>query len=625
MKKHFIYAAFLLSVLWGFTVIAQAAEIDDILATRAEAESYTDKDVVDMYRSDSYKLLPDGRCEVHTQIVRFLSNYWACDHYGDPMIHYDSVRQDLTVSISRTYMPGGKIVDTTPNGFNRVTPSEVGAAPDYVAFQDMVVTLLGLEPGAITYLEYTLTDKESFGNTFAQTILFGGRNPVLRQELTIEVPAGTSLQIKEANGAPAAQKSSANGNDHYFWRMNKLPRAWHPDAEPFAFRFRPRVSFSNAVNWNAILQPLVLSIAYGSELTPQMRSMVEEELAGKLSAESRAQALQNYLHERFNHIEYDYPLFYRTVRPAARVFESGYGHSLDLSALYVALAREAGLDAEIALVFPNPVDVPSLQHFAKAWVVVGTDGGERYLDVTKPVGTCLRQGTSDGYFIRLKEGMIYNLEPLPWMQQPTLSELFVTWKLGEGDSACGEGVWRFSGALNYYGKMRSGDLPKFLAGLMKDYWPDVKVENVRVRMLSGFESELAFDLNLPDVRDSVTALRTLALPAGDALGKAFLPKDFNLAERERNVPLFLKAIGEWRFEVRAEYPDEWNVVHAPGNADVQNSYGSFAQSVSTENGAVTTQCRVHLNTHTIPAEGWSDFRKILLPAFDVNMRAIVFE
>ncbi len=313
------------------------------------------------------------------------------------------------------------------------------------------------------------------------------------------------------------------------------------------------------------------------------------------------------------------------MRPAARVFESGYGHSLDLCALYVALAREAGLDAEIALIFPNPVDVPSLQHFAKAWVVVGTDGGKRYLDITKPSGTCLRQETSDGYFIQLKDGMIYNLEPLPWMAQPALSELFVKWKLGKGDGACGEGVWRFSGTLNYYGKMRSGDLPKFLVGLMKDYWPDVKVEDVRVRMLSGSESELAFDLNLPDIRDSVTTLRTLPLPGGDALGKAFLPKGFNLAERARNVPLFLKAIGEWRFEVRAEYPDEWNVVHVPGEANIQNGYGSFAQSVTTEDGAVTAQCRVHLKTHTIPAEGWSDFRKILLPAFNANTGAIVFE
>jgi uncharacterized protein YihD (DUF1040 family) len=625
MKKHSIYAAFLLSVLLGFTMIAQAAEIDDILAMRAEAESYTDNDVVDMYRSDSYRLLPDGRCEVHTQLVQYLSNYWACDHYGDPMVHYDSVRQDLTVTVSRTFMPGGKIVDTTPNGFNRVTPSAVGAAPDYVAFQDMVVTLLGLEPGAITYFEYTLTDKEPLGNAFAQTILFGGRNPVLRQELTVDVPAGTSLQIKEANGAPVVQKSSVGGSDRYFWRMDRLPRAWHPDSEPFAFRFRPRVSFSNAADWNAVLQPLISAIASGDELTPQMRSMVEEELAGELSAESRAQALQNYLHERFNHIEYDYPLFYHTVRPAAKVFESGYGHSLDLSALYVALAREAGLEAEIALIFPNPADVPNLQHFSNAWVVVSTDGGERYLDVTKEAGTCLRQETGGGYFIQLKEGMSYNLQPLPWTMQPTLSELFVTWKLSEDSGVCGEGVWRFSGALNYYGKMRSGDLPNFLAGLMKDYWPDVTIENVRVRMLSGFESELAFDLNLPCIHDSVTALRTISLPGGAALGKAFLPKNFNLAERERKVPLFLKATGEWRFEVRVEYPEEWNVVHAPSNANVQNSYGSFVQNVTVEDGVVTTQCRVHLKTLTIPAEGLSDFCSILSPAFNVNMRAIVFE
>lgn len=625
MRKLFMRIAFLLPVFLCWTVCLEAVEIDDILASRSEAESYTDQDAVELYKRVRYRLLPDGRCETQTQLVRLLQTYWACDHYGDPTIPYDSVRQDLTVSVSRTFMPGGKIVDTTPNGFNRVTPGAVGLAPDYVGLQEMVVTHFGLEPGAITYLDYTLRDREPLGETFSGMALFGGRNVTLRQEVVVEVPAGTSLQIKQANGAPAAQKSTSEGMDRYFWRMDRLPAAWAEDAEVHASRFRPRVSFSNAPDWDTALLPLINAIASGSELTPEIRDVIHEELADDLSPESRAVALHTYIHERFNFIDHAYPLFNRTIRPVAKVFESGYGHKLDLSVLYAALAKEAGLKAGVVLIFPNPVNVPNPKLSSEAWVIVQTDGGERFLDVTKPPGTCLRKELGDAYFIRHKEGVPLTPMPMPWMKQVAFSELFVTWNLKDDSSTSGKGVWRFSGALNYSGKMRGGDLEDFLAGMLGGFWKGIEIEDVRVRMMSERESELAFHLCLPQTSDTAAGIRTFRLPDGRTVHAAFLPKKIKLTESEREVPLFLRTAGEWRFKVRLEYPDEWKVVHLPYEVNVENAWGSFVQKVQAEDGAVTTERRVRLDARTIPKDAWGDFQRILQPGWDASAHAVVFE
>ncbi|MFH1010278.1 MAG: DUF3857 domain-containing protein, partial [bacterium] len=390
---------------------------------------------------------------------------------------YDSVRQELTVSMSRTFMPNGKIVDTTPNGFNRITPDAVALAPDYTSLQDMVVTHLGLEPGAITYFDYAIRDRKPLGEVFSGTTLFGGRNPTLWQEFSIEVPAGTKLQMKEANGVPTSKKSTTAGVDHYFWRMDKLPAAWAPDAEPFAFRFRPRVSFSNAVGWDAALRHLTAAMAADTIVTPPMRRMIDEELADEVSPESRALAIQTYLRERFNRIEHTYPLFKRTFRPAAKVFESGYGHTLDLAVLFAALARAAGLAADVALVFPNAPDVPSLDDFSEVLVIVQTDGGERPFDVTKPAKECLRERLGDAQILRLKPGTALSLSPMPWADQSTFSELLVTWNLKSDSLSSGEGVWRFGGALNHLGKMRDGKLEDFLTGMLKSFWRGIVVEN----------------------------------------------------------------------------------------------------------------------------------------------------
>jgi len=624
MTKHLIYPALIVSILFGAVFLAQAATIEEILSLKSEAEKYTDQDAVELYKAVRYTLLPDGRREVQITIVRLLRTYWSMDNYGDPEIPYDSVRQELTVSMSRTFVPSGKIVDTTPNGFNRITPDAVALAPDYTSLQDMVVTHLGLEPGAITYLDYTIRDRKPLGEVFSGTALFGGRNPILRQELSIEAPAGTKFQMQEENGAPAMQKSTTAGVDRYFWRMDELPAAWAPDAEPFASRFRPRVSFSNASSWDSILRPLV-SAAADTAVTSEMRRIVGKEFGDELSAESRVLAIQTFLRERFNRIEHTYPLFKRTLRPAAKVFESGYGHTLDLAVLFVSVAKAAGLAADVALVFANVPDVPSLDDFSEALVIVQTDDGERLFDVTKPPKECLRERLGDAQILRLKSGASLSPAPMPWADQPTFSELLVTWSLKSDSSTSGEGVWRFSGALNHLGKMRDGKLEDLLTGMLKGFWKGVTVEDVRVRTMSPRESELAFHMRLPQAGDTTGGVRAFYLPDNKAYTNVVLPKNVDFAEAKRPVPLFLRALGDWHAKLRIEYPEEWKTIHLPIEVNVQNAQGSFVQTVRTEGKAIMVERRMHFSERAILPEGWVDFQQIMQPAWNVNANAVVFE
>ncbi|MFH1012041.1 MAG: DUF3857 domain-containing protein [bacterium] len=625
MMKQLIYPALLLSIFLGGVFLAQAATIEEILALKSEAVKYTDQDAVELYKAVRYTLLPDGRREVQTTIVRLVRTYWAMDTYGDPEIPFDSVRQELTVSMSRTFMANGKVVDTTPNGFNRITPDAVALAPDYVGLQDMAVTHLGLEPGAITYLDYTIRDRKPLGEVFSGTLLFGGRNPILRQELSIEVPTAAKVLIKEDNGVPAAQKNTTAGVDRYFWRMDKLSAAWAPDAESYASRFRPRVSFSDASNWDAALRSLVLTMAADTVVSREMHRMIKEELTDELSAESRALAIQTYLRERFNRIEADYPLFEHTIRPAARIFKSGYGHTLDLAVLFKALAKAAELEADIALVFPNPSDVPTLDDFSEALVIVQTDGGERFFDVTKPPKECLRERLGDAQILRLKPGASLTPAPVPWADQPSFSELFVTWNLKPDSSSSGEGVWRFGGALNHLGKMRDGELEDFLAGMLKAFWKGIIVEDVRVRTMSPRESELAFHLRLPQAGDTASGIRTSYLPDNKAYMNAVLPKNVDFAEAKRPIPLFLRALGNWHVKMHVEYPENWKIVHLPNEVNIQNPQGSFAQTIKTEGKVLTIERQMQFGQRVIPPNGWANFQQIMQPVWNVNANTVVFE
>jgi hypothetical protein len=161
--------------------------------------------------------------------------------------------------------------------------------------------------------------------------------------------------------------------------------------------------------------------------------------------------------------------------------------------------------------------------------------------------------------------------------------------------------------------------------LLNGIWRNIKIEDVRVRGLSRLESELAFHMSLPELEDTSSGTRTFQLPDGEIVNATFLPKDINLAESERQVPLFLRAIGEWHSKVRLEYPDEWKIIHLPDEVSVANGLGSFVQEVQTEEGAVVAERWVQLDAREIPPEAWVDFQKILHPGWNANMQAIVFK
>ncbi|MFH1010279.1 MAG: hypothetical protein V1784_03475 [bacterium] len=84
MTKYFIYPALMVSILFGAAFLAQGATIEEILPLKSEAEKYTDQDAVELYKAVRYTLLPDGRREVQTTVVRLLRTYWSMDNYGDP-------------------------------------------------------------------------------------------------------------------------------------------------------------------------------------------------------------------------------------------------------------------------------------------------------------------------------------------------------------------------------------------------------------------------------------------------------------------------------------------------------------------------------------------------------------
>ncbi|MCX5753561.1 MAG: DUF3857 domain-containing protein, partial [Candidatus Krumholzibacteria bacterium] len=105
---------------------------------------YPGSDAVVLYDSLVVTLGSDNHISKrrHRAVMLFTDN--AINRYGDPRILFNAATQDLTILAARVRMRDGRFADVRKNGINQTTPFALDLAPDYVDWQETVVTHMGI-------------------------------------------------------------------------------------------------------------------------------------------------------------------------------------------------------------------------------------------------------------------------------------------------------------------------------------------------------------------------------------------------------------------------------------------------------------------------------------------------
>jgi hypothetical protein len=161
IKCALVIVTLLLVSIGLFAPCAMAAQALSGLPSFKELEArYPQSDAVVLF--DSLIITFDSEFRIskqrHRAVMLFTDN--AINRYGDPRILFNAETQELNVLAARVYMRDGTIVDTQRNGMNQTTPFALELAPDYVNWQEMVVTHVGIEKGCVAELNYVIGDKK---------------------------------------------------------------------------------------------------------------------------------------------------------------------------------------------------------------------------------------------------------------------------------------------------------------------------------------------------------------------------------------------------------------------------------------------------------------------------------
>lgn len=307
--------------------------------------------------SETYVLHEDGSQEYHRRMELTLFTHTAIHSmYGESFIVYNPRYQELKIHSSYTRQKDGTLVTTPENAFVEVLPAQAVHAPAYNHLREMIVVHTGLEPGATIYLDYSIFTKPAYLPELDLCKAIEQTSPVRDYTITIEAPADKPLFYTLLNSPVKPIVSKANPNK-VVWRLRDLPAA---SREPEVSALAGDVTILAVSTHPSAAEALQ---TLNKQLTPQgdlPLLSLSETIAGEKATDT--EKLRAILGHVAAHVGYSRLSLAETgfrIRPSDEVIPSAYGTELEKANLLAGLLHAAGIPAEIAVSFPQNLDVNS--------------------------------------------------------------------------------------------------------------------------------------------------------------------------------------------------------------------------------------------------------------------------
>lgn len=578
------------------------------LLTGAVSAQYEAWDAVYQKIIKEYTLETDGRIVYHYVKEQKLQTYRAFHSlYGETFIVRDTTRQELKINEAYTLMADGKKIPTPANAFNDVLPDYAANAPAYNALREMVVTHTGLERGATIHLDYQLTTRKGILPALAGYEILAEKEPVVRYEIHLRVPAGTKLNYHLMNSHQKPVITSEGSFQRYAWVFDNVPAISAEEYQPSVSQ-SPSLLFTTAGKMEDVLNWWITQPAFGFQINEAMQATVN-----RLKEENKDRTLQVFrMQELVTDEIRHYPVPANATLYSVRTPEacwSGAGATTSEKAvLLTSLLLYAGFDAQVACATKSELaglkmGIPDiLEDFCVR--VDMKEQGIWYLSVTEKNSINLRNALSErtmflvgankkifmentavaGYNIVVNGNFIVSSDP----------------KLtGEVSLYMNNAAYPQFGLLSDWKKMRntlSGQLIKSDSSALKK--SVINNENATQVFIAQSNKPFKSDSNLHFFR----------LPVVTTGVEGWYLK---VLSEKRTAPFEIPAKADERYIFTITLPDGMELFTPEKSLNISNKAGSFSFDLKYEKGKVKIERSLKLTEKIIQAADYPDLKALM--------------
>ena len=333
----------IITIICSFLILtATGQDYKTLIKNVPGMDKFPDASTINVFTKIDITVNNDGSYAKHIYFIKKILNYKGKKQYSDYNITYNANFEKVVIGNCFSVRDEKEIPlpkeATHDNGTYTTMTS-----PEYINERATVINLPAVEPNDFIVLDYTINGKSR--SFFSGVEDFQEENPYLHKELTITVPKSLTLNYRFNETKIKLAKSVSGDNNVYKWSADNTPLIKDENNKPSFWVIGMPVFYSTQASWKDAIPFLFKQFKSVSYETDNIKKLMPELASSKVTNEVKLHKIYSYIKTNFicksDMSDDDY-----VPQTPEKLLEQHYGSSRELTALFIAMAKFAGVEVK---------------------------------------------------------------------------------------------------------------------------------------------------------------------------------------------------------------------------------------------------------------------------------------
>lgn len=594
-------------------------------ARAGNAEDYPDDNSVILVNSVQRVVYEDGVSEEkHTLVVKVL-NSAGIDTWKEYGIGYYG-SQSVSIEKVEVLKANGSKLEAERNGGN--------------------IVFTNLEAGDGIHLTYKVENYQTgkLAPHFTDQHYFEVFYPVVTSSYSLLIHPNVNFKYKFANKGfePVKEKKDLQGYDYYHWERNDVPALKGENYMSQIADFGEVLYLSSFPDWKFISNWYSDLAKTKSKSDYEVKEIAAELFEGKenLPKIEKVKLVHNYIVENVRYSSVSFRQSGLIPQKASKVINTRVGDCKDVSTLFVALCREAGVDSA-RLVLINTRDngkkdllLPSID-FNHCIGNVTVDGEEYFVELTSDKNgfRTFPNTLKNAFALKIyDENEGTSEEPfylLPKTKMPdniirTTSVEFSGKEMKVDIQSLKTGDWA-SNMRYRYADIPESERRKHLLQTLSSDMANVKLNSFELKNLDAISDSIHYDYNY-NIGNSITVITGLnifSIPWADKIsGMSFMSNE------ERKYPINFWDYLEFdnaKETINITFPTGKKLAEMPKNISISCNAADYKVTYKQEGSKLVAVREMKVKSDVVTPEQYEELKKFFEKVVEEDTRQLAFK
>jgi len=296
-----------------------------------------------------HKVAANGQASLYHQLEYEIVSEKGAQELPGYSIAYSPLRQNVEI-IRAEIDRAGQIIHLTNFGRARLSDPVYRMYYDLVAYQIPFPTL---QVGDLVKIEYRVDETEGFnifGDYFGDQEYFVTQYPTRRHSFTVIVPKERKLHFHVEKMNPQLKQSEDEKHHIYTWTLDQISPFETESRMPGLEGYLPYVAVSTFDDWQNMARWYADLIRDQLTLDLETKKLVKKLIEGADDRLEIVKRIHEYVITNTRYVALEFGIHGYKPYQVNQVCSRQFGDCKDKASLIVALLREAGVPADVAIV-----------------------------------------------------------------------------------------------------------------------------------------------------------------------------------------------------------------------------------------------------------------------------------